>query len=135
MGVSIVEISPWWRSKSWPDATRPDYLNGVALVETALTPHALLAAVLALERVFGRRRQAPNSPRTLDIDLVAYGRLVIHQATLTVPHPGAADRRFVMGPLAQIAPDWIHPENGFTAAQLFAVATVGGDAAPIFPAH
>jgi 2-amino-4-hydroxy-6-hydroxymethyldihydropteridine diphosphokinase len=130
-GLRIVRRSGWWRSAAWPDPSQPAYLNGVAIVETALSPPDLMAAIHALESAFGRKRGAPNAPRTLDIDLVAYGRRVIERPGISVPHPRAAERRFVMGPLAEIAPDWVHPTLGRTAADLAAAASVGRDAAPI----
>ena len=130
-GMRIVRRSGWWRSAAWPDPSQPGYLNGVAIVETALSPTALLAAIHALEDAFGRKRGLANAPRTLDIDLIAYGRRVIDAAGVAVPHPRAAERRFVMGPLAEIAPDWTHPTLGRTAAELAAAATVGVDARPI----
>jgi 2-amino-4-hydroxy-6-hydroxymethyldihydropteridine diphosphokinase len=130
-GLRIVRRSGWWRSAAWPDPSQPAYLNGVAIVETTLSPGALMARIHALEADFGRKRGAPNAPRTLDIDLVAYGREVIDAPDLAVPHPRAAERRFVMGPLAEIAPEWVHPVLGKTAAQLAAAATVGTDAAPV----
>jgi 2-amino-4-hydroxy-6-hydroxymethyldihydropteridine diphosphokinase len=132
--VSVVRRSGWWRSAAWPDASAPAYLNGVALVETALSPEALLATLLRLEATFGRVRSMPNAPRTLDLDLIAYGRRVIAAPGLVVPHPRAHDRLFVMGPLAEIAPDWVHPTLGTTAAMLAASATVGRDAQPWNPA-
>ena len=129
-GLRLIRRSGWWRSLAWPDPTAPAYLNGVVLVETALSPRALMEAILALEAGFGRNRGAPNAPRTLDIDLIAYGRQVIDELGLVVPHPRARERRFVMGPLAEIAPDWVHPTLGETAAALAASATVGLDAEP-----
>lgn len=130
-GLRIVRRSSWWRSAAWPDPTEPAYLNGVVVVETSHPPETLLAQLLALEAAFGRRRSAANAPRTLDIDLVAYGRRVIAGAALTLPHPRAHERRFVMGPLAEILPDWRHPATGETAVELAAKATVGADAAPV----
>jgi 2-amino-4-hydroxy-6-hydroxymethyldihydropteridine diphosphokinase len=130
-GLRVVRRSGWWRSAAWPDPSQPAYLNGVALVETSLSPRETLAAALALEAEFGRTRGAPNAPRTLDIDLIAYGRDVIDVQGLVVPHPRAHERRFVMAPLAEIAPGWIHPTLGTTAAELAAAAAVGKDAAPI----
>ncbi|HEX3406389.1 MAG TPA: 2-amino-4-hydroxy-6-hydroxymethyldihydropteridine diphosphokinase, partial [Caulobacteraceae bacterium] len=99
-GLRVVRRSVWWRSAAWPDPSQPAYLNGVVIVETALSPAEVMAAIHALEAGFGRKRGAPNAPRTLDIDLIAYGREVIDAPGLAVPHPRAAERRFVMGPLA-----------------------------------
>ena len=130
-GIRVVRRSGWWRSAAWPDPGAPAYLNGVAIVETPLSPRALLAQLLDIEAGFGRERTEPNAARTLDLDLIAYGRRVIDERGLVVPHPRAAVRRFVMGPLAEIAPDWVHPVLGETAAELAARATVGVDARPL----
>ena len=88
-------------------------------------------ALLGVEAAFGRRRSAPNDPRTLDLDLIAHGRVVIDQPGLVLPHPRADQRRFVMGPLAEVSPDWVHPVLGSTARDLARHAAVGADAAPI----
>jgi 2-amino-4-hydroxy-6-hydroxymethyldihydropteridine diphosphokinase len=130
-GLKILEWSSYWRSTAWPDATQPDYINAVALVETRLGPEALLAALHAIEAEFGRVRTAANAPRVLDLDLIAYGRIVRTHAAPLLPHPRAAERRFVMGPLAEIAPAWRHPVNDERADALAAAARVGADAAPV----
>jgi len=106
----------------------PDYLNAVAIVETVMTPGEVMQTLHDLEARFGRTRAVPNAPRTLDLDLIAHGRTVLAGGDLTLPHPRAAQRRFVMGPLAEIAPDWLHPVLGETAAALAAKASVGLDA-------
>jgi 2-amino-4-hydroxy-6-hydroxymethyldihydropteridine diphosphokinase len=129
-GLTILRRSSWWRSAAWPDAGQPEYRNGVVLVETDLGPRETLAALHAVEARFGRRRGRANAPRTLDLDLVAHGRTVASDGGMAVPHPRAHERRFVMGPLAEIAPAWRHPVLLMTAADLAAAATVGGDAAP-----
>ena len=74
-GMEVVKRSRWWRSKAWPEGAGPDFVNGIALVRTTLGPEATLEALHAIEREFGRERNAPNAPRTLDLDLIAYGRL------------------------------------------------------------
>jgi 2-amino-4-hydroxy-6-hydroxymethyldihydropteridine diphosphokinase len=130
-GLTVLARSSWWRSKSWPDPSAPDYLNGVALVQTGLAPIETLHALRRIEAAFGRERRAANAPRTLDLDLIAHGRAVLSEPELTLPHPRAAERRFVMGPLAEIAPDWRHPVDGRNARTLATAAEVGRDAAPI----
>ena len=131
-GLTVLKRSSWWRSAAWPDPTDPDYLNGVALVETGLSPQETLAALHAVEADFGRSRGgARNAPRTLDLDLIAHGRTVLDGPGLMLPHPRAAERLFVMGPLAEIAPDWRHPVSGERAAELAAAAGVGRDARPL----
>jgi 2-amino-4-hydroxy-6-hydroxymethyldihydropteridine diphosphokinase len=132
-GLTVLRRSSWWRSAAWPTPTDPAYLNGVALVETALDPPGTLAALRRIEAAFGRRRTIPNAARTLDLDVVAYGRRLSSDPDLELPHPRAADRLFVMGPLAEIAPGWRHPVLGLTAESLAQSATVGLDAAPLVP--
>jgi 2-amino-4-hydroxy-6-hydroxymethyldihydropteridine diphosphokinase len=129
-GLPILRRSSWWRSAAWPDPSAQEYRNGVVLVEARQGPQALIRTLFTLENAFGRRRAERNAPRTLDLDLIAYGRIVSDDPALTLPHPRAHERLFVMGPLAEIAPDWRHPVLGATAAELAASATVGRDARP-----
>ena len=128
VGLRVVKRSAWWRSAAWPDPTAPDYLHGLAIVETALAPAEVMAALARIEREFGRERGERNAARTLDLDLIAHGRSVLEGPGLILPHPRAAERLFVMGPLAQIAPDWRHPVLGETARALASRASVGRDA-------
>ena len=121
-------MGPAWRSAAWPDPGDPPFLNGVVIVRTEHEPHALMAALGRIEEAFGRRRGAANAPRTLDLDLIAYGRTTGDLNGLILPHPRAADRLFVMGPLAEIAPGWRHPVLGETSAALAGRTTVGIDA-------
>jgi 2-amino-4-hydroxy-6-hydroxymethyldihydropteridine diphosphokinase len=130
-GIEPFARSRWWRSAAWPDPSQPPFLNGVALVRTGLDPRGVMAVLHRIETGFGRRRDKPNAPRTLDLDLIAYGRQVIDEPGLVVPHPRAAERRFVMGPLAEVAPDWRHPVSGVTARALAEQADVGADAEPL----
>lgn len=129
--LPVLARSNWWRSAAWPDPSGPEYRNGVAVVEAHKDAHAVLEALFSIEQTFDRTRKARNAPRTLDLDLIAYGREVVHAPGLILPHPRAHERRFVMRPLAEIAPGWVHPVLGKTAAELAAEAQVGRDAEPL----
>ncbi|MES2894491.1 MAG: 2-amino-4-hydroxy-6-hydroxymethyldihydropteridine diphosphokinase [Pseudomonadota bacterium] len=130
-GLPLVARSSWWRSAAWPDPSVQEYRNGVVLVEARLAPERVIRTLFNLEAAFGRVRGARNAARTLDLDLIAHGRTVSDNPSLTLPHPRAHERLFVMGPLAEIAPEWRHPVLGRTAAELAATATVGLDARPV----
>ncbi len=130
-GLIVKAKSALWRSQAWPDPTQPNYLNAVAVVETGLDPAQLMAVLHAMEARAGRQRISTNDSRVLDLDLIAFGRQVTAGPGLILPHPRAADRRFVMGPLAEIAPGWRHPVSGATAQTLAEAASVGRDAAPL----
>ncbi len=130
-GLEVVKRSRWWRSKAWPDPAGPEFVNGVAWVQTELGPQEVMDALLHIEAEFCRQRSQLNAPRTVDLDLVAHGRTATDEAALTVPHPRAHERLFVMGPLAEIAPQWRHPTLTTSATDLASTATVGADARPI----
>jgi 2-amino-4-hydroxy-6-hydroxymethyldihydropteridine diphosphokinase len=91
------------------DAQGADYINAVAQLQTGLSPSALLDELQAIEARFGRERPYRNAPRTLDLDLLLYGRRRIATPLLTVPHPRLHERAFVLAPLAEIAPDLALP--------------------------
>ena len=97
---------------------QPDFINAVAALETTLAPESLLDALLAVEVEFGRRRDYPLAPRTLDLDLLLYGNEVIDTTKLTLPHPRMHLRAFVLRPLLEIAPDCRIPGRGSAAAWL-----------------
>jgi 2-amino-4-hydroxy-6-hydroxymethyldihydropteridine diphosphokinase len=102
---------------------QPLYLNAAAVGETILPPRALLDLLLGIERERGRERPpVPNSPRTLDLDLILFGGLIIDEPDLIVPHPRFRERRFVLEPLAEVAPDLVDPSTGETVATLLARA-------------
>ncbi len=130
-GLNVTARSCFWRSAAWPNPADPPYFNAVALVDTALDARRIMRNLLDLETQFGRIRDAENGPRTLDLDLIGFGRDVIDEPGLILPHPRAHLRRFVMGPLAEICPEWRHPRLGRSAAELVADAFVGADARPL----
>jgi 2-amino-4-hydroxy-6-hydroxymethyldihydropteridine diphosphokinase len=132
-GLKIARRSRWWRSAAWPDPNGPEYRNGAALFRTDGDPQRTLETLLCIEAGFNRERGERNAPRTLDLDLIAHGRSVLHTPGLVLPHPRAHERLFVMGPLAEIAPDWRHPVLDRTAAELALEAKVGRDASPLSP--
>ena len=97
---------------------QPPYLNMAATGETTLPPEALMAELLAVERRGGRERRSPKAARTIDLDVILYGDLTIATPAIKVPHPRFRTRRFVLEPLAAIAPDWVDPVTGRTVRQL-----------------
>ncbi|MDY0106965.1 MAG: 2-amino-4-hydroxy-6-hydroxymethyldihydropteridine diphosphokinase [Giesbergeria sp.] len=108
-GTQVLRTSSLYRSAP-VDAGGPDYLNAVAEIATTLEPHALLAALQAIEHGAGRERPYRNAPRTLDLDILLYGEQRITTPALTVPHPRMAERAFVLRPLAELAPGRVPPE-------------------------
>ncbi len=113
----IVETEP-----QGPDgevlATEPLFLNAVVIGTTTLEARTLLGHLLAIEREFGRERPYPGAARTLDLDLILFGDEVIDEPGIQVPHPRFRDRFFVLGPLAEVAPDLRDPITGQSVAEL-----------------
>lgn len=95
-----------------------------------MAPAETIRRLQEIERRFGRQRGGRNADRTLDLDLIDHTGVRLDAEGLILPHPRAHERRFVMGPLAEIAPDWRHPGLGLRASDLVARATVGRDARP-----
>jgi 2-amino-4-hydroxy-6-hydroxymethyldihydropteridine diphosphokinase len=102
---------------------QPLFLNAAAIGETALTAGELLEALFEIERERGRERPIPGAARTLDLDLVLFGDQILNEPALVVPHPRFRGRRFVLEPLAEIAPDMVDPVTGKTVRELLNVLT------------
>lgn len=124
-GVRVLRTSSLYRTAPVGVEDQPDFINAVAEIETPLAPHALLAALLALEDRFGRVRDRRWGPRTLDLDLLLYDDLALDTPDLVLPHPRLHLRAFVAVPLAEIAPDLAIPGRGSLAAWLPAVTNQG----------
>lgn len=121
----VVACSALYRTAPVGYDNQPDFINAAAEVETELTPLALLRALLALETAHGRERPFPNAPRVLDLDLLLYDDLTMHDAELTLPHPRLHERGFVLYPLADIAPNLRIPGKGVVRDLLPACADQG----------
>lgn len=113
-----VAVSSFYRSSPQGPKDQPDYVNACAVLETGLTPHALLEAMQTIEHRMGRQKQRHWGERVIDLDLLLYGNEMIQSPQLTVPHPWLHRRDFVLVPLAEIAPEWIVPGLSRSVAHL-----------------
>jgi len=105
----IIKTSSIYETQSWGKSDAPDYLNQVIVLETATPARELLDKILNIELMLGRKREEKWGSRTIDIDILFYGDEIINEPGLHVPHPELHNRRFTLDPLAEIAPDFIHP--------------------------
>ncbi len=127
-GVTVLGRSRWFKSAPVPPSDQPWYVNGVAALQTALSPDGLLKILHQVEESFGRVRRVRNEARVLDLDLLAYGELVSAPGeSPELPHPRLTERAFVILPLADLAPAWRHPVSGRSALD-YAEAFKGDDA-------
>ena len=117
-GIKIVKQSSLYRTTPVGYLDQPDFVNAVALIETTLSSDQLLDSLHQIENNFGRVRSFTNAPRTLDLDIIDYNQEIKTSEHLTIPHPRAYERIFVVQPLAEIAPDYCLPGHGLAAELL-----------------
>ncbi|MBI3332570.1 MAG: 2-amino-4-hydroxy-6-hydroxymethyldihydropteridine diphosphokinase [Candidatus Omnitrophica bacterium] len=111
--TKVVQASGWIKTAPIGGPPQPVFLNGVVQLETGLSPRILFESLQQIERAMGRPHPHPRwGPRVIDLDLLAYGDLILEEPDLVIPHPRMHERPFVLIPLAEIAPAWIHPKLG-----------------------
>jgi 2-amino-4-hydroxy-6-hydroxymethyldihydropteridine diphosphokinase len=116
----VTAVSSFYDTEPVGLVEQPRFLNGALLLETNLGPLDLMRGLLGVERAMGRDRSASvaKGPRVIDLDLLLYGDWVLWSEELMLPHPAMGERRFVLEPLAEIAPEWVHPVSGVTVLRM-----------------
>jgi 2-amino-4-hydroxy-6-hydroxymethyldihydropteridine diphosphokinase len=116
----VLKSSSVYQTAAWGNENQQPFLNQVLELQTALSPQETMQKILELEVGLGRIRNQKWGPRSIDIDILLYGNEVLNESGLHVPHPQLANRRFVLVPLAEIAPEMVHPESKLSISQLLA---------------
>jgi len=116
--VRVLRTSSIWETEPRDVRDQPWFLNQVIEVESDLLPHQLFQRIQRIEREMGRQRRTPKGPRLIDIDILLYGSAVVQSDDLEIPHPRMTERRFVLEPLAELAPDLRHPVSGRSIREL-----------------
>jgi 2-amino-4-hydroxy-6-hydroxymethyldihydropteridine diphosphokinase len=114
----VMAVSPFYETEPVEFTRQPWFVNCTVAIETEKMPKQLMAQVLAIEQSMGRRRSQPKGPRTIDIDILLFGNSIVDTKGLTIPHPAMHERRFVLEPLADIAPEQRHPVSKRTVREL-----------------
>jgi 2-amino-4-hydroxy-6-hydroxymethyldihydropteridine diphosphokinase len=116
--TSIIRVSSLYETAPMERTDQDWFINCVTAVRTTLSPHELLRACQEVEQLLGRKRSVRFGPRTIDMDILFYGDRIIQEPGLTIPHPRAHERRFVLEPMAEIAPELTHPALRKTVVQI-----------------
>jgi 2-amino-4-hydroxy-6-hydroxymethyldihydropteridine diphosphokinase len=119
-GNEVIRCSPFYWTEPVGEKNQDWFVNAVAAVETSMTPRTYLDFLLSVEKGMGRERKEPWGPRVIDLDLLFYGSEIIDEKGMKIPHPRLHERRFVLVPLNDIAPDWVHPQLHKTVSQMLA---------------
>ena len=114
----VTNKSSLYATAAWGNTNQPEFLNQVVMVQSELAALPLLENILFIEKKMGRVRTIKNAPRVIDIDILFFNKEIISTANLTVPHPEIENRRFVLIPLNELSPDFIHPVSGLTVHTL-----------------
>jgi 2-amino-4-hydroxy-6-hydroxymethyldihydropteridine diphosphokinase len=105
----IITCSSIYETEAWGYKEQDAFLNQALIIQTTLAADALMDAILKIELALGRKREIPLGPRIIDIDIIYYNNEIINTSSLTIPHPSMAQRKFVLMPLTEMAPNYIHP--------------------------
>jgi 2-amino-4-hydroxy-6-hydroxymethyldihydropteridine diphosphokinase len=117
-GIEVARVSAFYRTEPVDYRPQPWFLNAVAEIRTELLPLRLLSTLQRIERKLGRRRAVPKGPRTIDLDILFYDNAVVRTSALTIPHPRMEERKFVLAPLSELAPDLRHPVTRKTVREM-----------------
>lgn len=117
--VMVLDRSSIYRTKAWGLEDQPDFFNQVLQVQTDLSPIDLLGLIQEIEHKLGRQRKIRWGPRSIDLDILLYGDVILHSESLHIPHPGIPDRNFVLSGLMDLAPNLKHPVLGKTIRELY----------------
>ncbi len=120
---NIIQTSSIYQTAAWGITNQPNFLNQVLIVQTKLSPKQLMQKLLHIEEQMGRQRTVKFGPRIIDIDILLMDELIVNTSLVTIPHPAIAQRRFVLIPLAELIPNYVHPVDKKTISQLLLTCT------------